>query len=466
LLPVLRDPIGHVGRLFRTYGPVVSLAAGGGTRLYSSWPECPGTVFVYRPDHVQKIDTQADVYHKHPLSLRLFSRAGRSARTEPLRHYGTGLFGVNDGEHRRHRRILMPSFQKTQVETYRDRMVSITEETIAGWRIGEARDIAHDMRLLSLRIASALLFGGDLGPDSLRLSELIAESLRLLTNPSTLLFAHDLPGLPYRRFLDSAARIDAEMRALIARRRESAAQPDVLSTLIRARDEDTGTALDDDELLGHTESLLAAAHETSANALTWTLLLLSQHPAVHASLVDELRGVLRGSAPAVNDLARLPLLDRVLKESMRVITAVPFNGRIVAKPTELGGYSLPTGTEVLASIYHTHHMEELYPRPQAFDPGRWERTAPSTFEYHPFSAGARACIGATFAQLELKVVLALILQRFRVELAPRARIDATGLIVLTPRGGLPITLREHDGAFQRGVGGVQGNVRSMVDLPA
>jgi cytochrome P450 len=204
---------------------------------------------------------------------------------------------------------------------------------------------------------------------------------------------------------------------------------------------------------------------TSANALTWTLLLLSQHPRVAADLLDELEGVLGGDAPSVESLARLPLLDRVVKESLRVITPVPFNGRIVARPTELGGYTLPEGTEVFVSIYHTHHMPELYPRPEAFDPRRWESINPSVYEYHPFSAGPRMCIGATFAVLELKIVLSMVVQRYRLELAPRARIDRVGVIVLTSKKGLPMTLHRQDRAFDRGVGGVRGNVREMVELP-
>jgi cytochrome P450 len=463
---LLRDPLGEVGRLFRSYGPVVSLVAGGGTRLYSSWNPCPGSVYAYRPEHVQEVTTRHETYHKHPLSLTLFAKAGQSARTEPLKHFGTGLFGVNDDEHRRHRRLLMPSFQKKHVEGYRDDIVAITQNALQGWRPGEARDVAADMRLLSLRIATQTLFGGDVGPEGSRLGETFAESLTLLASPLTVMLPFDLPGLPYRRFLSLAADLDAEMRHLIARKRAAPGQADdMLSMLFRARDEETGHGLGDDDLLGHMSSLFGASHETTASALTWALFLLSQHPRVASDLLDEIAGLLRGDPPSLADLERLPFLDRVVKESLRIIPPVLFNGRILARPAELGGYLLPLGTEVFVSLYHTHHMPDLFPRPEAFDPGRWETINPTVFQYDPFSAGPRMCIGATFAVLELKIVLAILVQRHRLELAHPARVDRSGLIVLAPKAGLCMTAQPQDREFDRGVGGVRGNVREMVELP-
>jgi cytochrome P450 len=149
-----------------------------------------------------------------------------------------------------------------------------------------------------------------------------------------------------------------------------------------------------------------------------------------------------------------------------VLPPVLFNGRVTTQPTELGGHRLPTGTEVLASIYHTHHLPELFPHPDRFDPGRWETIAPSAFAYGPFSSGARRCLGASFAQLEIKIVLAMVLQRFRLQCPPSGRVDRSGLIVLAPRGGLPMVVHRQDRRVEEGVGGLRGNIREMVELPA
>ncbi len=210
---------------------------------------------------------------------------------------------------------------------------------------------------------------------------------------------------------------------------------------------------------------LAAGLETSANALTWTLFLLSQHPHVMADLVDELAAVLHGAPPTVDQIERLPLLDHVIKESMRVIAPVPFNGRVTSQAVSLAGYVLPPGTEVFVSIYHTHKMPELYPEPNVFNPHRWETIQPTIFEYNPFSAGPRLCIGAPFAMLEMKIGLAMLLQRYRLELVRGQTIDRLGVIVLTPKQGMLMTVHPQDRQFGKGVGGVRGNVREMVVLP-
>jgi cytochrome P450 len=200
--------------------------------------------------------------------------------------------------------------------------------------------------------------------------------------------------------------------------------------------------------------------------MSWTLLLLSQHPSVAADLHDELVATLRGADPTVEQLARLPLLEAVIKESLRLIPPGPFTWRLAAQPMEVAGHVIPVGTEVLTSIYHTHHMPELYADPQRFDPHRWETLAPGAYEYLPFSAGSRMCLGAAFAMLEIKVVLAMLLQRFRLQFVPRVPIDRYGLITIGPRRGLPMQVCHADRQFGTGVGGVRGNVREMVDLPA
>jgi cytochrome P450 len=287
-----------------------------------------------------------------------------------------------------------------------------------------------------------------------------------LNNPLTTVLPYDLPGLPYRTFLDAVARYDAAMRALIARKRAGGGDNrDVLAMLLQSRDEESGASLSEEEVVGHVGALFAAGHETTANTLTWTLFLLSQHPHICAELLDELEQVLGGAAPSVEQLEQLPLLDRVLKESMRIIPVVPAVFRRSAEDVELGGYLVPAHTEIFTSTYATHHLPEIYAEPERFLPGRWETITPSPFEYSPFSVGPRMCIGATFALFEMKIVLAMLLQRFRLELPAGARVDRFGFITLSPRGGLTMLAHRQDRQFSRGVGGTQGNVREMVILP-
>ena len=138
---------------------------------------------------------------------------------------------------------------------------------------------------------------------------------------------------------------------------------------------------------------------------------------------------------------------------------------MTSQPTELGGYVLPAGTEVFVSLYQTHRMPELYPQPNHFKPQRWETIAPSIYEYNPFSVGPRLCIGAGFAMMEIKIVLAMLLQRYRLQFLPQVKIDPTGLIILTSKQGMPMQIHAQDHQFGQGVGSVQGRVRNMVALP-
>lgn len=461
---LMRDPIGEMGRLFRTYGPIAAVARRTTTRMISSRPVDPGTVIIHGPALIRAAVTQHELFENDSALGVLKPGPNPGPRQRPLSFWGAGLFVVNGDTHRHHRRLMLPAFHRKRVAAYCEQMGAITEQFLAGWGRGERRDIHHEMTDLTMRLAVRLLFGVDPAGVGRRIGHAIQESLQLTINPVTRALPLDLPGMGYRRLLNLAALIESEMRQIVAAKRASGAGDDVLSLLVQASYDD-GSGLSEDDLVGHAELLFAAGHETSANALTWTLFLLSQHPRVLADLVDELEGELRGAAPSVEQLARLPLLDRVLKESLRLLPPVPWYTRIAAADAELGGHLLPAGTEVLLSTYHTHHMAEHYAEPERFDPDRWLRIEPDAFTYIPFSAGPRMCIGASFAQLEMKVVLALLLQRFRLALEPDARIDRHLTITMAPRHGMPMRLHAQDRSFHTGVGGVRGDIREMVALP-
>jgi cytochrome P450 len=218
------------------------------------------------------------------------------------------------------------------------------------------------------------------------------------------------------------------------------------------------------ELIGQAVHFFAAANHTTKDSLTWTLFLLAQHPEVMADLHDELHGTLRGGAPTVEQLARLPLLERVIRESLRLLPPVSYYSRGNVEPARLGPYSLRKGTTVVLSHYVTHHMPDLYPQPERFLPDRWRSINPSPYAYLPFGAGPRMCVGATFAMQTLKIALAVILQRFRLEVVPDARIDRQVTTTLWPRHGLPMRLHRQDRGFTSTP--VCGNIHEMVDLPS
>jgi cytochrome P450 len=466
LAAFVEDSVGLSMRLFKEFGPMVALTRRHGERLYSPLAECTGIFLTYGSEAFKQAANHHDTYGKFPLTGQLFAKRGTCERTSPLNHFLTGLFGVNGDAHRQHRRLLMPAFHKQRLEVYAQEMGRITESFLRDWKVGMQRDIAADMQLLTMRIATKTLFGEDVGNEGVGTGTLLRDSLRLSAHWLTAALPWDLPGFPYRRFLNGVAVYEREMRGIIQRKRASGHDGnDVLSMLLQAQDADSGARLSEDEVLGHVGVLFAAGHETSANALTWTLFLLSQHPQVTRDLHDELDGNLRGNIPGPEHLDRLPLLERVVQESMRVLPPVPWNARVLLRATELGGFELPAGAELWLSIFQTHRSQDLFSEPGRFRPARWESIHPGPFEYVPFSAGPRMCIGAGFAMLETRLILATLLQRFRFELVEGAAVDRAGIVVLAPRKGMPMRLVQGDYSAKTTVPRVQGNIRELVELP-
>ncbi len=187
ILRFAADSVGYTRQLFTTYGPIVSLAAGGRTRLYSPLPDCPGTVFAYGPELVHTVATQHEIYYKYPLSMGRYPEGEPAPRERALKHFGVGLFGVNSDEHRAHRRLLMPAFHKQRIESYRDAMVAVTEAVLNRWRPGETVDVAAQMRALTLGVAVKTLFGAEVDDQIGRTVERLFAAFMLLGAPLTLL---------------------------------------------------------------------------------------------------------------------------------------------------------------------------------------------------------------------------------------------------------------------------------------
>ena len=181
--------------------------------------------------------------------------------------------------------------------------------------------------------------------------------------------------------------------------------------------------------------------------------------------MDELSSLLNGDVPSVEQLDQLSLLERVTKESLRLLPPFPVIHRVSTEMNVLGGYPIPPGMEIIMSTYHTHRLIEIYPDPFAFKPDRWLTIQPSVFEFTAFSGGPRMCIGSSFALQELKVIIALVLQNYRLEFIPGSRVDRLVHVTLTPKNGMPMIIRKNDRQFKQNVGGIRGNIREMVRLP-
>ncbi len=450
LVRFVGDPIPVMRSLYRERGPVIAF---GKINPLSKHERLLAMAF--GPEYNRQILSDPDVFRARGMVLQ----GPEGSAHQRIRH---GLISMNAEQYHRQRKLVMPPLQKKSVEGYRDTIVDLTARLLDTWRDGESHDIWREMQALTLHVASTILFGGRDPEEAFRIGHMIDAWLAMCFARPVWFFQVNLPGTPYRRLLDHAGRLEAEIRAMIERRRRDGTEgKDMLSILIRARDED-GAAMTEEELIGQANVLFAAAHETNTSALTWTLFLLSQHPRITADLVDELDGTLQGEAPRIEQFDRLPLLDRVIKESLRILPPVVWSTRIVDQPVRLGPYHLPKGSRVLYSQYMTHHIPELFPNPERFDPDRWVCHEPTPYAYLPFGAGPRMCSGYAFAMTVLRIVLAMILQRFRLSLVPGARIDRKFAITLSPKRGMPMIVHKQDGQFTRKA--PRGNIHEMVDL--
>ncbi len=381
-------------------------------------------------------------------------------RDSALRRIRHGLIGMNGEEHRQQRQLVSPWFVKKAVDGYRDATVRLVNQQLEGWRPGQLIDLWREMHLLSLRISTHVLFGRESPERAESLGTMSHELFERNFSPWALLFPFKLPGTPFRSLLRHAELIERTLLEAIARRRQTPTdQPDVLDRLIQAHAQGQ---ISDAALLGQATVLFFASYETQANSLTWALFLLAQHPTVMADLVDELAGALRGEPPTIEQVEQLPLLDAVLKESMRILTTVPYTIRAVTQPAELGGVPLRFEDRVVCSYYVTHHLPEIYENPQRFDPQRWFTIKPTPYEYLPFGGGPRVCIGRAMALMMMKVTLAMVVQRWRLEMAPGARVDRVVKVTLGPKHGMPMIVHPPNGRFEAIP--VKGNIHEMVDL--
>lgn len=354
--------------------------------------------------------------------------------TKLLRH---GIL-VEDGEsHARLRGHMEPMLLKPQVIHHIPAMIAYTDRVTAGWKDGAVRDMLVEMRRLALLIFMGTLVNVEFGPDLERMWQPILRAIKYIS-PGLWIVIPTMPRFGYRSALE---RLDTylygvirERRAQLAAGRTPATGNDLLTQLVLVPD------MTDDLIRDQILTMLIAGHDTSTALLAWVLHLLAEHPDVMARAQAEVDKVLGQEPPTAAQVERLDYLDAVIKEALRLYPPIHVGNRIVRDDVVIAGYELSAGTRLMASIYLTHRDERYWDAPAQFRPARFTRDAerPPAFTYVPFGGGPRVCIGATFAQVEAKVVLGRILQRFE--------LTGTGRSVHPYMGA---TLEPHPGVFLR-----------------
>jgi len=429
-LELLNDPLALFRRLAREYGDIVRFPVLIGDRI-----------LLNHPDYIEQVLViQQSKFHKSDLSKRA---------TERL--LGQGLL-TSEGEFwRRQRRLAQPAFHRSRINSYAETMVAITEDHLCRWHDAESRDIAQEMMAVTLDIAVRTLFGTTLPGEAQQVGRavgfLMRYQLRRLRSPIRL--PQNLPTPKSRRAQRENEFLDSLIYRIIAERREQgngAHHEDLLALLMGAMDED-GTQMTPQQLRDEAMTLFLAGHETTALTLSWTWYLLSQNPAAEARLHEELSGVLGGRAPTVADLEKLPYLQAVINESLRLYPAAYLLARTSIAPCTIGGYDFPTGSTILMSQWVTHRDARFFDDPESFRPERWLDGLMARLPagaYFPFGNGPRRCIGQGFALLESALVTAVIAQRFQFRLVPGHPIVPEPLVTLRPRYGIRMTMHERN----------------------
>lgn len=410
LLDLKNDSLGTFLKARRDLGDVVRITAGP--------PGMRGTIHcVFSAEGAQQVlATQAANFRKD------------NNFYEELRvSFGNGLLTSQDDDYLRQRRLVQPLFTRRSVDTYATAIAAEVDRLTATWRAEgrETADVVHEMGRLALRAVARILFGTDVDAAVGIVERCFPVLAGYVTKrgyaPRNIPREWPTPG--NRKAAAAHEELYAVCDRVIADRRAAGAgdgERDLLTLLMGAGGEEGSgvEGFDATELREQVLVFMLAGHETTATSLAFALHLLGQHPEVQRRVHEELDEVLQGRTPGADDLDALPYLGRVLKEAMRLFPAAPAIGRRAVEATEIDGYLIPAGADVIVAPWVTHRHPRYWEDPERFDPDRFTPEAEAArprYAWFPFGGGPRACIGQHFSMLESVIALAMILQSYELE---------------------------------------------------
>jgi cytochrome P450 len=369
---------------------------------------------------------------------------GRNIILEPILGSQSVLL-LEGADHLARRKLMLPPFHGERMRSYEPVLDEIVAAEIDSWPLGQEFPIHRSMQAITLEVILRVVFGVSHGPRLERLRDRLGDVLQETASPRA-----QLVGLALRRFRggNAMARFEGQLKEvdelLFAEIAEHRSKPDleqrddILSMLMLASFED-GSQMDDRELRDQLMTLLLAGHETTATALAWTFDLLLRHGEALQRLRDSL-------AAGEDDYLRA-----TITESLRLRPVIPLAGRRLAKELVADGFTLPAGTDVTPAIWLTHTRADLYPEPFAFKPERFLEEGPDTYGWIPFGGGIRRCLGASFAEFEMRIVLREVLSRCDLRKAsPEPEQTGRRNITLSPKAGTPVVVSSRRPARERG----------------
>ena len=400
-----------------------------------------------------------DIYgFMHPDDIReaLVEKAGSFIRYQ--RHmdvlsqlHGKSVLIAEGAVWQKQRRMLQPSFNLKRFDGYAAQVADAAVGVLDSMPVGAVVDFESSMNLLTMDVVLRTMFGSRIGGDTAQIEEAVRDLSLIAYNEMFTQFSWPdwlpLPGKARKR---AAMRLILDLIGahVTARRAAPASQPDLLDTLLSARDEEGGRSmLSDRQVRDELMTIFFAGHETTAAALTWAGWFLASEPEQAARAQQEVDRVLGGRTPDYADVARLPYLGKFIKETMRLFPPAPgVFMRRATQDVQIGKWKVPKGALVSVCSLVPHYDARWFSDPLRFDPERFEGEAARQMPrgaYFPFGAGPRVCIGNSFAAMEMTLVLAMLLQRFSFKLAPGQQQPAIHLqVIVRPAGGLKLILEK------------------------
>lgn len=415
-----KDPLGFLTHCAQNYGEIVPL------RFFFS-PAC----LLTQPKQIEQVLKQPERFTKN-------TPAWQAVRSL----VGEGLL-TSEGEFwSRQRRLMQPVFYQQRIAAYSETMVLYTQRMLQTWQEGEVRDIHQEMMQLTLNIVTKTLFNVDMtGAAAQTIAHTLEVAMEWFTSRRKQAFL-PLTGLPTsinRRYKQALHTLDQTIYALIQQRRQTGENPgDLLSLLLQAQDED-GQRMSDRQLRDELATLILAGHETTANALSWSWMLLAQHPDVENKLVSELQTVLGDRTPTLADLPQLRYTEQIIKEALRLYPPLFSIARSPIQDCDLAGYHIPANHILLFSPWIMHRSTNYFVEPLQFQPERWDQDLEKQLPkgvYFPFGEGPRVCMGKSFALMEAVLLLATIAQKFQFTLVSDQQLIPLPSMTLRPKTGI------------------------------
>jgi cytochrome P450 len=439
------DPLASLEDMREQYGNILRL----GIKNYP-------VIMIFHPDLNRQILRDPSTFYSYNLDLLPIPFPKESSITRTT----TGMPLMNGPRHSDHRSALLPYFHKKFITRYYDSCVDVTERKIAYWQPGMEVNLRAEMEQLAMWLATEPVLGLDPQKEGNAIGRQLERTMKLVMNPFVLMFPYNIPGIPFHTLMKNAEEMERVVRKVIARKKEAGLTGhDILSIMIQMHEEDPAR-LSEHELIGHTTTMFRGGYNPSGMALYWTIFLLSQHSEKMKKVLEEMDQLVEGDIPTEQEVEHMPYLEGALKEAMRLFPAGTWTGRLAMQDFTLDSHPLSKGTWVVMSPYITHRIPEVFPEPYKFRPERWLSIHPSAYEFMPFSAGPRYCIGASLAMMQLKIALTMMFKRFGFSLKPDTNVDCMGFNSIRPKHGLPMILHHPDDEIQPVP--FQGNVRKIV----